>query len=61
MAWIWELISNPFFYGVSFVAKQLIEASAGGSTDSKTPQKVYDLIKQNSDEQLHLVRTEGQA
>lgn len=37
---------QAFYNRVSFGAKQLIYASADGSTDIKTPQKVYDLIDQ---------------
>lgn len=34
-----------FYNGFTFGAKQLADASAGGSTYAKTPQQVYDLIE----------------
>ncbi|KAI5658019.1 hypothetical protein M9H77_26812 [Catharanthus roseus] len=37
---------QSFYNGISFRARQLINASAGGSTDNKTPQQEYDLIEQ---------------
>lgn len=36
---------QAFYNGVSYGAKQLIDTSADGSTDAKTPKQVYDLIE----------------